>query len=315
MYKRLAKPLTTKKVLVTSLAVDVFNLVLGVAIALFTGSVVMLTAALQSFAELSSSVSLRLGRRYTNRRPTKLHPFGFGKEVYYWSTLATFTVIGIVAAVAFTSGYKEVLQPSTINHLWIAYLALGLTWLANAYSFWSSTRKLLEGRPLRELHRALLDSPVISTKTTAVLDVMGIMSSTLGLLSLAIYGITGNGLFDGLGAIAMGLILAISAVALLVSVRTLVTGQSAPPELERKIRDATREVSEVQHVLGMRTMMLSSDKLLVNIEVHLKDGLTTDQVEHVVEKVKQSIESIGESEGFRIHVEPDAFEEVHHDIK
>jgi len=311
MYKRLAKPLTTKKVLVTSLFVDAFNLVLGVIIAALTGSVVMLTAALQSFAELSSSLSLRLGKRYTNRRPTKLHPFGFGKEVYYWSTLATFTVMGIVAAIAFTFGYKEVLHPTAVAHLPIAYIALGLTWLANAYSLWMSIHKLLDGRPLRELPHAFLDSPVITTKTTAVLDVMGMVSSTLGLLFLIGYGVTGNGLFDGLGALAMGLVLALSAFVLLASVRTLVTGQSAPPELERKIRDATRSVTEVQHVLGMRTMMLSSDKLLVNIEVHLRDGLTTDQVESVIEKVKAAIEATGEAEGLRIHVEPDAFEEVH----
>ena len=312
MYKRVTQPPSTKRVLITSLLVDLFNLAVGITIAAITGSVIMLTAALQSFAELSSSLTMRIGKRYTNKRPTKLHPFGFGKEVYYWSTLATFTVMGVVAAIAFTFGYKEVLHPTTVHYIWVGYIALSLSLLANAYSFMTSSRKLLEDRPLRELYKAFLDSPLIATKTAAVLDVMGIFSSTVGLCFLVLCGIVGNGLFDGLGALLMGLILAISAFVLLASVRTLVTGQSAPPEMERKIRDAAREVPEVQHVLGMRTMMLSSDKLLVNIEVHLRDRLTTDQIEDVVERVKKSIEASGEAEGLRIHVEPDAFEEVHH---
>ncbi len=314
MYKRLNKPRSTTGVLVTSLAVDLFNLALGIAIAIFTSSVIMLTAAMQSFAELSSSLTLKFGKRYSDKRPTKLHPFGFGKEVYYWSTLATFTVMGVVAAVALTYGYKEVLHPTSIKHIVIAYIALSLTLLANAFSFWTSSHKLLAGRPLRELHRAFLDSPLISTKTTTILDVMGMLSSAIGLFFLTLCGVVGDGLFDGIGAIAMGLILAMSGFVLLISVRTLVTGQSAPPEMERKIRDAAREVTEVQHVLGMRTMMLSSDKLLVNIEVHLRDRLSTDQVEDVIEKIKKAIESTGEAEGMRIHVEPDAFEEVHHDL-
>ena len=315
MYRRLNKPLSTKRVLVTSLLVDVFNLALGVAIAILTSSVVMLTAALQSLAELSSSVTMRIGKRYTNKRPTKLHPFGFGKEVYYWSTLATFTIIGVVAAISLTYGYKEVLHSTDVRYIVVGYVALALALLSNAFSFWTSSHKLLDGRPLRELRKAFLDSPMISTKTTAVLDIMGMTSSAIGLVFLVLCGVVGDGIFDGLGAIAMGVILVLSAFVLLVSVRTLVTGQSAPPELERKIRDATREVTEVQHVLGMRTMMLSSDKLLVNIEVHLKDHLSTDQVEHVVDKIKTAIEATGEAEGLRIHVEPDAFEEIHHPVK
>ena len=65
------------------------------------------------------------------------------------------------------------------------------------------------------------------------------------------------------------------------------------------------------HVLGMRTMLLGSDKLLVNIEVHLKDGLNTDQVEVAVEKVKESIEATANGEGLTVHVEPDAYHDVH----
>jgi divalent metal cation (Fe/Co/Zn/Cd) transporter len=110
----------------------------------------------------------------------------------------------------------------------------------------------------------------------------------------------------------MSVVLGIAAVMLLVSVRSLVTGQGAPKELERRIRDAAREVPEVKHILAMRTLMVGSDKLLVNIDVHFKDGLKTDEVEKAVAKVKTAVEACGDKEGLRVHVEPDPLEEHFH---
>jgi divalent metal cation (Fe/Co/Zn/Cd) transporter len=133
----------------------------------------------------------------------------------------------------------------------------------------------------------------------------------VGLFGLGMYGLSGFGAaqFDGVGALAMGVGLLLSGVALLISVHGLVMNQSAPREVERKIRDAAREVPEVKHVIGMQTTMVGSDKMLANIDVHLKDGLNTDQVEDVVEKVKEAAEQ--STEGVQAHVEPDAMDDAH----
>ncbi|HSW65720.1 MAG TPA: cation transporter [Bacillota bacterium] len=302
--------LETQRVLSTSLYIDLCNLILCTVFAVITGSVVMVVAGLQSFAELTSAGMLLYGRRYANKRPTKLHPFGFGKELYYWLTLAVFVLVGAVAVIAVERGYSQLLAPMIIQHIGWGIGALAVALLGNIYSLRSSIIKLLDGQPLRTAWKAFLSSPLIATKTTVVLDIMGVTTGLFGIIGLAIYEFSNDiPQVEGVAAMVMGFSLGLFAFIVPLSVRTFVTGQSAPPETERRIRDAARAVPEVKHVLGLRTMVLSSDKLMVDIDVHFRDGLSTDQVEAAVERVKEAIEATGE--GMRVHVEPDPYVDVH----
>jgi len=303
--------LSTKRVLLTSLAVDIFDLIMNTVVAIITGSVVMLVEALEGFAGLCSVAMLLFANKRSNRKATKLHPFGYGREISYWSTIAAFVIVAAVGVLAIRFGYQKLIaiNPVSVHHTWLAYLALLIALGTNGYSFFTSLRKLLDGQSMQSIVKIFMVTPMVAPKTTVVLDAMGSAVALIGLFSLGLYGLTNNTQYDGIGALAMGIGLLFSAVALLISVRGLVMNQGAPRELERKIRDAAREVPEVKHVIGMQTTMVGSDKLLANIDVHLKDGLNTDQVEAVVEKVKEATEHT--EAGLQVHVEPDAIDETH----
>jgi cation diffusion facilitator family transporter len=300
-----AEPLTptTKRVLLTSFFVDILDVAMNATIAVITGSVVMLAETLEGFADMCSAGLLLVGFKKSTKRPNKLHPFGFGKELYFWSTLAAFIMVAITATLSFRYGYEEFKDPTEVKHIGIAIAVLAVAVATNGYSFMLSARKLLEGKRVSKLWEAFLASPHIAPKSTLVLDAMGVLAAIFGLFSLLMYILTGNSQFDGIGAMLVSLVLVASAIVLLITIRSLVIGQSAPREMERRIRDAVREIPEVRHIVGMRTMMLGSDSLLVNIDVHLRDGLTTDQVESIIEKVRDAAEETGE--GFTVHVEPD----------
>ncbi|HSW98242.1 MAG TPA: cation diffusion facilitator family transporter [Candidatus Saccharimonadales bacterium] len=302
---------STKRVLLTSLFVDTSGLVVNTAVAALTGSAIMLVEALEGFAGLSSVGLLLFANRRANTRATKLHPFGYGREISYWSTIAAFVIVAAVGVIAMHTGYQKLLasDPAPVRHSWLAFVALVLALGGNGYSFWTSLKKLLDGQPLESIAKVFLTAPMVAPKTTVVLDAMGSTVALVGLFFMTLYSLSGLARFDGIGALAMGVGLLLSAVALLLSVRSLVMNQGAPRELERKIRDAAREVPEVKHVIGMQTTMVGSDKLLANIDVHLKDGLNTDQVENVVERVKEATQQV--DEGVQVHVEPDAVENAH----
>jgi divalent metal cation (Fe/Co/Zn/Cd) transporter len=217
-------------------------------------------------------------------------------------------MVAITATLSFRYGYHNFKNPTEVHKIFIAIVVLAIAVVTNSYSFMLSARKLLDGKPISKLWTAFLASPHIAPKSTLVLDAMGVLAALFGLASLGLYIVTGNSQFDGIGAMLVSLVLAAAAIVLLITIRSLVIGQSAPREMERRIRDAVREIPEVRHIVGMRTMMLGSDSLLVNIDVHLRDGLSTDQVEAVVETVRETAEKTGE--GFTVHVEPDP--EHHH---
>ncbi|HSW74659.1 MAG TPA: cation diffusion facilitator family transporter [Candidatus Saccharimonadales bacterium] len=302
---------STKRVLMTSFIVDVIDVLTNGVIAIITRSAVMFAETLQGVADLSSVGMLLIGYRRANKRPTKLHPFGFGKELYYWSTLAAFVVLTITATLTLVFGFRELAHPNHIRNLASALAILSLSLVTNGYAFWVSSRKLLEGQPYAQLVKVFAGSIKVAPKTAVVLDAVGTVAAVFGLISLALYRITGYTRFDGIGAIVIGLALVSSASILLLGSRSLVTGRSASRQLERKIRDAARDVPEVEHVLGVQTMVMGSDDVLANLNVHLKDGLNTDQVERSVDKIKNAVEASDDEEELLVHVEPDDPDTVH----
>ncbi len=302
---------STKKILVTSFVVDILDMIINTVVAVFTGSVIMVVEALEGFAGLCSASMLLFSNKRSGKKPTKLHPFGFSKEMYYWSAIAAFIIVAVAGVIAINLGVNRFNSAAEIHRSWLAYIALAIALGTNMYSLWLSLAKLLEGQPFKKLSDIFMNSPIIAPKTTAVLDAMGSIVALCGLLAFALCGLTGNSQFDGAGAVAMGFALLIAAAGLLLSVRSLVVGQGAPREVERKLRDAARDIPEVKHILGLRTMMIGSDRLLVNVDVHLRDGMSTDQVEYTVAKIKETMEKTDENKGLRIHVEPDALDEHH----
>jgi cation diffusion facilitator family transporter len=284
------KSVTTKRVLITSFAVDALDTLVNVVIAIITGSAVMLAESLQGFADLTSVTMLLIGYERSKKRSNKQHPFGYGKELYFWAIISVFIIIGITATLSFYSGYQKWREPSHVDYVGVAYAALVISVVTNSYAFWLSLRKLLADNPIKKFVKVFLESSDVAPRTTLVLDAMGSMAAVLGLASLIIYGLTGEAKYDGLGAMLIGVLLAILALTLLFTTKSLVTGRSAPKEMENEIKSAALKVPQVKKVLDLRTMMMGTNDILINMEVHLKDGLSTDQVEKVIDKVRENIQ-------------------------
>jgi divalent metal cation (Fe/Co/Zn/Cd) transporter len=228
------KSVTTKRVLITSFAVDALDTLVNVVIAIITGSAVMLAESLQGFADLTSVTMLLIGFERSKKRSNKQHPFGYGKELYFWAILSVFIIIGITATLSFYSGLQKWRNPTHIEHVAIAYAALSVAIITNSYAFWLSLQKLLNNNPLKKFIEVFLQT----SDTT----------------------------------------------------KSLVTGRSASKQMENEIKDAALNVPQVKKVLDLRTMMMGTSNTLINLEVHLKDGLTTDQVEKVIDNIRENIQ-------------------------
>ena len=116
-------------------------------------------------------------------------------------------------------------------------------------------------------------------------------ASILGMIALLLYKLTGDYRFDGLGAILTGVILGILAFILLMGVVDLIIGRSASKETEAKIRTVALNTPQVSKVLALKTLHIGSEKLLVNMEVHLVRNLTTTEIEKLIHKIKEDIKN------------------------
>ncbi|HVQ43932.1 MAG TPA: cation diffusion facilitator family transporter [Candidatus Saccharimonadia bacterium] len=282
-------PISARRVIITSFAVDFSDVVFNLGVAMLTGSVVMLAEALQGGADLLTSTLLLVGIRRAGRRANRQYRFGHGRELFFWVLMAGVTMFILTATLSVIFGVQRLIHPQEIQEVWLTYLALGIGLASNGYALSLSIRRLRGAHVGPSAWQRFRHSSLIETKATLVLDFLGSASAVFGLAAIGLYQITGNARFDGIGSVTIGLATAVLAIILISSVKDLLVGRSATSDIEDRIRDAVMEVDEVQRVLDLRTMYLGSERLLVNVEVHMAGGLETRQIEGIIDEIKARV--------------------------
>lgn len=285
-----ASEISSKKVILTSFTVDFIDVILSLAVAIITGSIIMLSELLEAVADLTASAFLIIGLNRAQKTPDKSHPFGYGRELYFWTLISALLMFGFTATFSFYLGWQRFINPQPIHNINFAFVVLAVALFSNGYSFSLSLRRLLRKRNFNQIGPVFFRSSLVETKTTFILDLMGTTAAFLGLIALYIYRISGDLRYDGLGAMVIGVVLAILSYFLILSIRDLVVGKSASRAVEEQIRKTTFSIPEVKEVMDLKTMHIGSEKLLVNIEVNLEDNLTTNEIEKLIDKIKDRIQ-------------------------
>ena len=283
------KKISERLVIVTTFFVDLLDVALNLFVAILTGSVVMLSEFFQGLADLTAAAFLLVGYKRAKKKADQLHPFGYGKEIYFWTLISAVVMMTFTATASFYVGLIRFLNPQEITHIGFGYGTLLITLVTNLYALSLSSRRLLKNRPVKQLPQLFLKSNVVTTKNALVLDLMGTTASASGLVSLLLYQLIGEKRFDGVGAMVIGVTTAMLAVVLIIDIKGLLVGERAVPEIEEKIKKAALSIPQLHEILDLRTMQIGSDKLLVNMEVHMEDELTTDELEALIDKIKTRI--------------------------
>jgi cation diffusion facilitator family transporter len=284
-----AKEITVDRVVLTSFLVDVSDVVVSLFIAIITGSVTMISQTLEGASDLFSSSFLLIGNKRSKLPPVKKHPYGFGRETYFWALMSGLVTLSVTSTLSIYLGYKRFMEPETVKNLSYALLALVFSLFSNGYSAILSYKRLLRNKDQRHALKTFLNSPLIEVKTSLVLDLMGTIASILGLIALTIYKLSGNLRFDGLGAIATGVALAVLSFFILIGAKDLLIGRSASIETYEKIKKAVTSFKEVQTIVDLRTLILGSNKLLISMEINVDDNLNTNELEILIDKIEKRI--------------------------
>src|ERR671913_453997 len=257
------KNVSERRVLVTTFWVDLLDVALNLAVAILTGSVVMLSEFFQGLADLTAAAFLLIGYKRSRKKANALHPFGHGKEIYFWTLISAVVMMTFTATASFYVGLIRFLNPQEITHIGFGHATLLITLVTNGYALSLSSRRLLKSKPLKQLPQLFLNSDVVTTKNALVLDLMGTTAAGSGLVSLLLYQLIGDRRFDGIGAMVIGLITAILAFVLIIGIKRLLVGERAAPQIEEKIKKAALSIPQIKEVLDLRTMQIGSDRLLV----------------------------------------------------
>jgi cation diffusion facilitator family transporter len=251
----------------------------GIAIAKFvgfiiTGSSALLAESIHSVADASNQGLLFLGGRRARRPPTPLHPFGYGRARYFWSFVVAVVLFSLGGLFSVYEGYSKIRDPHEITSPAIAFVIFGLALVFEAFALRTAMRHAQPERRGRSWVSYIRNSrspelPVLLLEDSGAL--LGLVFATAG-VALAL--ITGNPLFDGLGTLAIGLLLVSIAIVLAIEMKSLLIGEAAAPEMIRRIETELAQTAGVQRVIHMLTQHLGPEELLVAAKLEFDHSLS-----------------------------------------
>lgn len=239
----------------------------------FTGSSSMLSEAIHSVADSCNQILLLIGNKRASKPADESHPFGYGRRRYVYGFVVAIVLFLVGGLYSLYEGLHKWQNPEPLTDWWIAVVVLLVAIGLESYSFRTAFREANKARGRRSLFGFVRESrqpelPVILLEDAGALT--GLMFALFGVGAAVI---TGDGRFDAVGAMSVGVLLVVIAIFLAIEMTAMLVGESALPEEVDAIRAALESSDGVERVIHLRTMHVGPDELLVaaKIAIHHSD--------------------------------------------
>jgi cation diffusion facilitator family transporter len=263
--------------------------------AVITGSAGLMAEAFHSVADTTNQIFLLLGLRFYKRPASDKHPFGYGKERFFWSFIAAIFIFGVGATYAIYEGIDKLAHPHPPTNLVWAYGVLAIAFLLEGGSICLAIYQEVkeahhEGLSFRQYLRESKDPTAKTVLFEDSAALIGIMIAFTGLL-LTDYQVGGvaGAYWDGLASILIGIVLAVVAFVLARASRGLLLGEAANPKDLQAIKEAIESHPNVERVIELLSMHLAPKQILINSHVKLKDNLVTSDILKSIEEIEERI--------------------------
>jgi cation diffusion facilitator family transporter len=282
----------SRKTIFAAMAAN-FAIALAKAVAGLLGrSPAMLAEAAHSVADTMNQVFLLVSLSLGERKPDEEHPFGYGKERFFWAFLAAVFIFVSGAVFSLYEGLRALLGGEQVEATFVlSYAVLGFSLVAEGASLWRAVVQVRrEARAESEqVGPYLRQSTDPTVRTVLFEDSAAVTGVVLALLGVALHQLTGERYWEGLASIAIGLLLVVVAYVLGRFSKGLLIGEAARPEQRELLRQVIMNHPEVEAVLELLTMHLGPNALLVAVRLDLRDDLNAAQVEQLSNQIDREL--------------------------
>ncbi|HEY0311325.1 MAG TPA: cation diffusion facilitator family transporter [Allosphingosinicella sp.] len=267
---------------------------LGIALAKFgaaavTGSSAMLTEGVHSLVDSANQLLLIWGRRQSRKPPDRKHPFGYGRELYFWSFVVALLVFALGAGVSVYEGIVHIRHPEPAVSPLIAYGVLLVSFLLEGGSTVAAFKEFREAKGELGWFAAVRESkdpPTFIVLLENGAAMAGILAAAIG-LGLSQW--THNPFFDGAASIVIGLILGMTATLLAKESKALLIGEAADPELVEGIRAAAAAHKGISGVGVVLTVHSAPDQVTAMLSADFVDTISAGEVERIVADIEAEV--------------------------
>lgn len=267
---------------------------LGIAIAKFigfliTGASSMLAESIHSVADTANQGLLVVGGRQAARPATPEHPFGYGRDRYFWAFIVAMVLFLVGGLFAIYEGVSKLRDPHEISSPAVAFAILGVAVVLELFSLRTAVREARPHRGRNSWVGYIRRSKSPELPVVLLEDLGALCGLVFALLGLTLTEVTGDPIWDGVATVMIGALLVVIAVILVVEMKSLLIGESAAPEHQDAIRRAIEGAPDVRGLIHMRTLHLGPDEVLVAAKIDLAPELTAARIADAIDGAEERV--------------------------
>ncbi len=296
----------SKKAVLAALVANLIISIFKFAAALISGSSSMLAEAYHSVSDTFNQVLLLIGLKQSRRKPDDGHPFGHGKEQFFWSFMVAIILFTVAGGLSIREGYHKLFHPEPITKVWLAYLAIAVAVFFESFALRLAIKNIkaeMKREKYENFFCAIRDSKDPTTLTVLFEDSLALAGLFIAAVALALVQITGALIIDAIASIVIGTLLMVFAFFLAVETKKLLIGEGVSAHKRTQIFAAVNSFDEVERIIRLKSMHLSSDDVLIVIEVEYRDGLVVEELEIINNGIEKKIRDIIPKA--RVYLEPE----------
>jgi len=304
---------TSKTAIVAALVGNLLIAVTKGVAAAISGSSAMLSEAVHSLVDTGNEVLLLYGLKRAAKAPDKVHPYGYGRELYFWSFVVALLIFAVGAGISAYEGVVHIRHPEPMQRVWINFVVLGLAAIFEGVSWWFGWKAFSRVRQSRSIWDAFVASKDPTTFMVLFEDTAALLGIAIAAVATFLAWQLELPWIDGAGSILIGGVLAFVAVLLARESKELLIGERASPELSSAIRDKASEDPCVRRVVDITTSQMGPDQAIATIAVEIDEDLRVSEVQQLIGTIEQSLRDRF-PQLFRIFIRPMAPDSPDQDV-
>jgi len=260
--------------------------------AYITNSSAMLSEAIHSVVDTLNEILLLYGMKKAEQRPDALHPFGYGRELYFWAFIVALMVFALGAIVSIYQGIQHIIHPEEMQDPMINYIVLGIAILCEGFSWTVALRTFRKMKGKMGYFEAFRRSKDPTTFTVLFEDTAALIGLFIALTGIFLAHQLNIPELDGAASILIGVVLAVSAWLLARETKGLLLGETADPRLRENVLNIAQQDAAVYSANGVLTEQMGAHQVIASLSLEFKDDLTSDEIEACVNRIEVQIKQL-----------------------